>query len=282
MSTATTQHDAARTVIDVRGVSFAYDGPLALEDVTVSVGAGEFACIVGPNGGGKSTLLKLMLGLLEPAAGTVRVLGQPPRAARPSIGYLPQHAQFDPQFPITVLDVALMGRLGQGRRFGPYGRTEQRVALDALAEVRMDDHARRPFSSLSGGQRRRVLIARALACRPEILMLDEPTANLDIDVEEQLYELLRELNRRLTIVMVSHDVAYVSRYVRTAICVNRTAHMHTGAEITHEVIRNLFGRQIRLVPHGHGREPAAEQGGHGPDCDHGEKAPSSAAGEERR
>lgn len=264
----------AEPVIELRNVSFAYDGPRVLEDVSLTVRRGEFACIVGPNGGGKSTLLKLMLGLLEPQSGEVRLLGQPPRVARRRIGYLPQHVQFDPQFPITVMDVVLMGRLGESRRFGPFRRADRAIAEQALEEVRMRALARRPFSALSGGQRRRVLIARALACQPEILMLDEPTANLDIQVEEQLYELLRELNRRLTIVLVSHDVAYVSKYVRSAICVNRTVHTHSGAQITHEVIRNLFGREIRLLLH----EPepvGARPHGSGADACCGEAPPGA-------
>ena len=240
---------AARAVVEIRGVSFSYGGPPVLEGVNVDVLSGEFACIVGPNGGGKSTLLRLILGLLEPRCGTIRVLGQTPRSARRRIGYLPQHAQFDPQFPITVQEVVLMGRLGESLRIGPFGRSDRAVAQQSLAEVGLEDFARRRFDALSGGQRRRVLIARALACRPEILLLDEPTANLDMEAEEQLYELLRELTRRLTIVMVSPDVAYVSKYVRTAICVNRTVHTHGGAQFTHEVIRNLFGRQVRLVQH---------------------------------
>lgn len=251
MSTGRGQPEARRAAVELRGVSFAYDGPLVLENVNLNVREGEFACIVGPNGGGKSTLLKLMLGLVTPARGEVRVLGDAPRSACRRVGYLPQHTQFDLQFPVTVRDVVLMGRLGETRRFGPYRRADRAIAEQALGEVGMQGFVRRPFSALSGGERRRVLIARALACRPEILMLDEPTANLDIQVEEQLYDLLRELNRRLTVIMVSHDVAYVSKYVQTAICVNRTVHTHSGAEITHEIIRNLFGREIRLVPHEH-------------------------------
>lgn len=251
MSADCEQPESSVAAVELRGVSFSYDGPPVLENVNLTVRGGEFACIVGPNGGGKSTLLKLMLGLIAPARGAVCVLGDAPRNACRRVGYLPQHTQFDLQFPVTVRDVVLMGRLGETRRFGPFRRADRAVAEQALREVGMLGFVRRPFSALSGGERRRVLIARALACRPEILMLDEPTANLDIQVEEQLYDLLRELNRRLTVIMVSHDVAYVSKYVQTAICVNRTVHTHSGAEITHEVIRNLFGREIRLVPHEH-------------------------------
>ena len=155
-------------------------------------------CIVGPNGGGKTTLVKLILGLLTPQRGEVRVFGQPPHRSRLRVGYMPQHVQHDPQFPVTVMDIVLMGRLGQGGLaglLGWHGRADRRAALDALAEVGMEEFGRRPFAALSGGQRQRVLIARALCCKPDLLLLDEPTSNVDSLVEARLLDLLRKLNR---------------------------------------------------------------------------------------
>ena len=243
-------------VVALEDVSFGYDEQPVLEDVSLEVHRGDFACIIGPNAGGKSTLLKLMLGLLAPQRGRVRLFGQPPAVTRHRVGYLPQRSDLDPQFPVTVLDVVLMGRLGSGRRLGPYQAADKAVARAALRDVGLDGLGRRPFGALSGGQRQRVLIARALAAEPELLMLDEPASNLDIAAERALYELLRQLNERLTIVMVSHNVAFVSKYVKTAICVNRQVHVHTRSELSGEVIQELYGQEVRLL-HAH-EHPHAE------------------------
>ncbi len=244
--------------LSLKNVSFAYNGEPILEAVHLTVPPGDFACIIGPNGGGKSTLLKLMIGLLPARTGQVLVFGQPPAQARLKVGYLAQHLHFDRQFPVTVSDVVLMGRLGLGSPLGRYSRVDRGAARQALHEVGIADLERRPFAALSGGQRQRVLIARALACEPELLLLDEPFAGLDIHAEEQLYGLLGELNRRLTIVLVSHDVAYVSKFVQTAICVNRHVHTHAASELHGEVIRRLYGREVRLV-HG-GRDQSGARG----------------------
>ena len=236
-------------VIELDDVSFAYDRAAVLEDVNVSIRRGESICVVGPNGGGKTTLLRLILGLLEPAAGRVRVFGQEPRRVRKRIGYMPQHAYYDPQFPVTATDVVLMGRLGRGGALGWYGRADRHAAAEALAEVGMEDDAGRPFAALSGGQRQRVLIARALCCRPELLLLDEPTANVDTAVEAQLVDLLQQLNRRMTIVMVSHDLGFVSHIVQRVVCVNRRVVVHPTVELTGETIRDIYDVDVRMVRH---------------------------------
>jgi zinc transport system ATP-binding protein len=238
-------------VIEFDRLSFSYGGPVSiLEDVTFAVAERDFACIIGPNGGGKTTLLKLILGLLRPGVGHVRVLGGPPHVARRRIGYMPQHTQLDPQFPVDVLDVVLMGRLGKGRCFGPFGRRDKEVALQALREVGIHDLRNRPFSALSGGQRQRVLIARALACEPDVLLLDEPTANLDIGVQDDFHQLLHEMNKRLTLLMVSHDVGFVSKFVKKVICVNRRVIVHSTESLTGEAIREIYGRDMDMVLHG--------------------------------
>jgi len=239
----------AVAAVELDDVTFAYDGVPAVEDVTLRIAPGDFVCLIGPNAGGKTTLLKIMLGLLTPQRGTVRVLGQPPVRTRHRIGYMAQQPQFDPRFPATVLDVVLMGTLRRGLNAGPWRREDRSVALQALQALRLEDCAQRPFASLSVGQRRRALIARALACQPDLLLLDEPTANLDIEAEERIYELLRELSGRLTVILVSHDVGFVSKYIGTAVCVNRTVHVHTRDELSSEVIRELYGRQVRPIRH---------------------------------
>jgi len=236
-------------VIEIEGLSFSFDNTLVLEDVNLKIDANDFVWIVGPNGGGKTTLVKIVLGLLQPKVGRVSVFGGVPSESRSRIGYMPQFAHLDPQFPINVLDVVLMGRLGNGKRFGPFRKKDKMAAEMVLDEVGLLDLSRRSFSSLSGGQQRRVLIARALAGEPELLILDEPTANLDLVVERELYELLRQLNNRLTIVMVSHDPAFVSDNVERVVCVKRKVSEHPTCELEGDMIGELFGGEMRLVRH---------------------------------
>jgi zinc transport system ATP-binding protein len=240
-------------VIEFQHVTFSYGGSApALEDVSLSIAERDFVCVVGPNGGGKSTLLKLILGLLRPDAGLIRVFGHEPVTARPQIGYLAQRERFDPQFPVTVFDVVVMGRLGRGRLLGPYHKADRDVAGQALQDVGMYEFRRRSFSSLSGGQCQRVLIARALACEPKLLLLDEPTAHLDPGVQDDFYRLLHQMHERLTLVTVSHDVGFVSKYVNTVICVSRRVVAHATSQITGEIISEIYKRDVQMVMHHEG------------------------------
>jgi zinc transport system ATP-binding protein len=243
--------DKSRVVVSFRDVHFAYDGEPVIRDATVDVYTREFVSIVGPNGGGKSTLVKLLLGLLKPNRGTVQVLGASPAEARTRIGYMPQRAHLDPQFPATVMDVVLMGRLNLAPRIGPYRAVDRQAARDALARVELPDLESRPFSALSGGQRQRALIARALVADPELLVLDEPTANLDVQVEFKLYDLLKELNQDRTVILVSHDLGFVSRYVDSVICVNRGVEVHPTHDLDAQKIQDIYGAELRLVRHDH-------------------------------
>ncbi len=244
---------SATPVIEVEKVCFSYGGPVpALEEVDFTIPEGDFVSVIGPNGGGKTTLLRLLLGLLQPSSGRIRVLGRGPVEARPLIGYMPQHAQLDPRFPVSVLDVVLMGRLGHAPRLGPFRSADRQAALDALRMVGIADLCHRSFAALSGGQRQRVLIARALACRPRLLMLDEPTANLDIGVQDDFHQLLREMNRSLTLLIVSHDVGFVATMVKTVVCVNRRVAVHPTGSITGEMISEMYGREVGMVLHSHG------------------------------
>lgn len=241
----------SKPVIDIRDVSYAYDGPPVLTGVTLQVPAGEFLGIVGPNAGGKSTLLKLMLGLIEPSAGQVRVLDRSPIKSRRQLGYVPQYPAFARDFPITVEQVVLMGRLGTGRWFGGYSASDKVIARRAMAETEVDHLASRHIQHLSGGQLQRVLVARALAAEPQILLLDEPTANIDQRMESDIFDLLRGLNDRMTILVVSHDVAFISGYVQRVACLNRTLVCHDTAAIDGETIQNLYGEDVRMVAHHH-------------------------------
>ncbi|MCX5850761.1 MAG: ABC transporter ATP-binding protein [Deltaproteobacteria bacterium] len=241
----------SKPIIEIDHVSFSYEGLHALEDVSFTVHERDFISIVGPNAGGKTTLMKLILGLLKPSRGTVRVFGQPPAKTRSRIGYMPQHASLDPFFPVSVLDVVLMGRLGNGHKLGLFRRNDREAAMEALREVEMYPFRQRSFSTLSGGQRQRVLIARALTSRPELLLLDEPTSNIDIAVETELYELLKRLNERITILLVTHDLGFVSKYVKSVACVNRKVVVHPTSEISGEMIYEMYGSQVHMIRHDH-------------------------------
>jgi zinc transport system ATP-binding protein len=240
------------SALTFENVSFSYGSVPVLENVSFSVTERESVCIVGPNGGGKTTLVKLILGLLEPSAGIIRVFDTPPHAARRRIGYMPQHLLYDPLFPVTVRDIVLMGRLKSGglREFFGWPNGDDRYAAqEALRQVGMEDYSLRPFSSLSGGQRQRTLIARALASRPDLLLLDEPTSNVDTVIEAKLLDLLRELNEHMTIMMVTHDLGFVSDMVKKVVCVNRRVAVHPTSDISGEIIHDIYGDHVRMVHH---------------------------------
>jgi zinc transport system ATP-binding protein len=240
---------AGTAAISARNLTFTYGGPPVLEDATFTVEWGDFASIVGPNGGGKTTLLKLMLGLLTPARGEILVAARPADEARQLIGYMPQHANLDPSFPISVTEIVLMGRLKRGMKPGPFDREDRRQTDEILRMLGLEDVRHRPLGELSGGQRQRVLIARALACRPEILLLDEPTAHLDLHLEDEFLEILKELNKRMTVVMVSHDLGFVASCVNRCICVNRHVHLHPTSALKDDLIRSMYGDGVRLIRH---------------------------------
>lgn len=240
---------SSEPVMVLKDLAFAYNGDMVLENVNLNIAEREFVWIVGPNGGGKTTLIKIMLGLLRPQKGSIAVFGAPAAVSRRRLGYMPQHAYLDPGFPVTALDVVLMGRLNGKVRPGPYSAADHDVAHRALDQVGMDESANKALRELSGGQQRRLLVARALACEPDLLLLDEPTANLDRQVERELFDFLKELNKRLTIIMVSHDPAFVSDFVERVVCVNRTVAVHPTTNRDREFIDELYGVHVRMVRH---------------------------------
>jgi zinc transport system ATP-binding protein len=237
--------------IGLSAVSFSYTGPLVLDRVSLEIAEGEFVGLVGPNAGGKSTLLKIILGLLDPTAGRVEVLGRAPREARRHLGYVPQHPTFARDFPVTVEQIVLMGRLSGMRPFGRFSAADRAVAQRCMQETEVHDLARRQPFTLSGGQLQRVLIARALACEPRILILDEPTANIDARMEGEIFDLLRQINRRLTILVVSHDVAFISGYIQRVACLNRTLVCHPTTPLDSHLIEALYQSPVRRVQHAH-------------------------------
>jgi zinc transport system ATP-binding protein len=220
--------------VRMREVTFRYPGAEldALHDVSLSIGATEFVGVIGPNGGGKSTLLQIVLGLHQPQRGLIEVFGHPPSVARARIGYVPQRASIDAGVPASVLDIVLMGRLTPNS-WGPrFARGDVEAARASLARARVADLERRAWSTLSGGQRQRVLIARALVADVDLLLLDEPTAGVDTHREEELLDLLGQLNAELPIVMVTHDLPLVAAHMDRAIWVDRAVTAMAASDVT--------------------------------------------------
>ena len=239
-----------REVIDCRDLTVRYGSLTVLEGVTFRVPERTTLCVVGPNGGGKSTLLKVLLGLVRPQSGSVRVLGEEPRKARLRVGYMPQHVQIDPLFPIDVEGIVRMGRLS-GNRFGFYSKADRLATQRALEEVGLWEKRKDAYVNLSGGMKQRVLIARALVADPELLLLDEPTAMVDAHIEARLLEHLKTLHNRMTILLVSHDASFVSGLVDEVLCVNRTAEIHPVARVSDPGVEKLYGESVQAVLHDH-------------------------------
>lgn len=243
---------ASEPVIELQDVWFRFDdGPPVLEGVDLRVPDKEFIGVVGPNAGGKSTLLKIILGLYQPCRGRVKVLGDTPSRARSRIGYVPQYPSFSRDFPTDVLHAVLMGRLGLAGGLGGYSKTDHNRAREAMAETEIESLAGRHINTLSGGQLQRVLVARALVCEPRILLLDEPTSNIDQRVETDIFDYLREFNQRMTIVVVSHDIGFISKYVDRVACLNKTLICHDTADIDGRTIQELYGADVQMVAHRH-------------------------------
>ncbi len=225
--------------IKVNQLFFQYEETPILENVSFEIREGEFVGIFGPNGGGKTTLLKLLMGFLKSQKGTVEILGKSPKMARQKIGYVPQVSNLDRQFPITVLDVVMMGCLENSiwRSYTPGAREKAR---QALTEVGLLDFEHHSFGTLSGGQAQRVLIARALVGNPSILFLDEPTASVDPSAEENIYQILQRLKGKMTIVMVTHDLQVMLQKVDRFICVHRDVTAYSQAQVCDHFAQGLY------------------------------------------
>jgi len=236
-------------VIEINDLSFAYNGNEVLKNVNLTVDDGEFLALIGPNGGGKTTLLKLMLGLLEPKRGTVRVFGRPPRTISHRIGYVPQDIHFNRNFPASALDVVLMGKMQFRKGWSRHSRQDRITAQAALDKMEVGTLTNRRIDELSGGQRQRILIARALVSEPELLFMDEPTASIDAQGQTEFYNRIKDLNKSTTILMVSHDLMILSSYVKSVACVNQLVHHHDEAEITEDML-SMYECPVELIAHG--------------------------------
>ncbi len=245
------------SVVRLEDVWVSFHETLALKAVNMNIEDGEFLGLIGPNGSGKTTLIKVILGLVKPDRGRVEVFGMPPDrlgAKHHLIGYVPQRSQGDWSFPVSVIDVVLMGRYGRIGLFKRPSAADRDVAMQALEDVQMQDSARRQLAELSGGQQQRALIARALATEPKLLLLDEPAAGIDAYGEERFYELLKRLKEQqgLTIVIVTHDIAVVSAHVEKLACLNQTLYTHAppAEVITAGTLEKVYGCEVELLAHG--------------------------------
>jgi zinc transport system ATP-binding protein len=260
-------------VLDIRDVWLSLRRMPVLEGVDLQVNQGDFLAIIGPNGGGKTVLLKVILGLLTPDRGQVRVFGKPPHRARGKIAYVPQYPRFDPEFPIRVLDVVLMGRLRGGFLGARFKSKDCERAHAALEEMGLTDAAEKQIGRLSGGQLQRVLIARALAVDARFLILDEPTASLDPQIAGELYERLKSSGKEMAVIVVSHDIGVISHHVKTVACMNRRLHYHASKEITEEMIEATYGCPVDFMVHRHTHRVLENHGTHAHAESHADVSP---------
>lgn len=238
--------------VSIKDLWVELDGTVVLEDITLDIEERTFLGIIGPNGSGKTTLLKAMLGLLPISRGTVRLFGQTPERGRRHVGYVPQYTRYDKDFPISVWDVVLMGRLSRRGAFSWFSKEDRTSAKDALDSVGMYEFRDRHIDGLSGGQRQRVFIARALASGPRLLILDEPTASVDTTFQRGIYDLLKRLKEEegKTIVLVTHDIGVISAYVTKVACLNRTLVSHDEHGLTKEMLEKTYHCPVELIAHG--------------------------------
>ncbi|MBZ5496140.1 MAG: metal ABC transporter ATP-binding protein [Acidobacteriia bacterium] len=243
-------------IIELDHVNVAFQDLLALDDVSLTVPAGSFLAIIGPNGAGKTTLLQVILGLVHPVSGRVRVFGKSPAALegeRRRIGYVPQIMSVDLNFPVNVGEVVLMGRYGRMGLFRRPSARDRAAAMEAMNRVGIADLADRPIRRLSGGQRQRAFLARALANEPDLLLLDEPTTGVDVASSEGLYELLKALHAGgITMLVVSHDVGVVASYVEGVVCINRrlVAHGRPAEVLGSDELSTMYGCDAMFFHHG--------------------------------
>lgn len=231
-----------KTVIKINNLTVYYGNICALSNINLEILDKDFLAIIGPNGGGKSTLLKAIMGFIKPDIGNIYI--------KEKIGYVPQFSKFDKSFPICVHDVILMGRLNGNSAFFRFSEEDKKITSDLMQKLDIFELKDRQIGQLSGGQLQRVLIARALAINPSILLLDEPTASLDSTSQTNIYKLLCELNKDMTIITISHDIGFISSYVKSIACLNKELYYHGKTEIDSNIVTKLYGCPVDLIAHG--------------------------------
>ncbi len=237
-------------LIEIEGITASYGSKVVLRDVSLTVWEGDFLGIIGPNGGGKTTLLKVILGLLQPSSGSVRFFTRGTEVSALRIGYLPQLSIIDRKFPISVWEVIASGLASEKPRFSSYTAAQRGRIDEVVRQMGLEDLHRRPIGELSGGQLQRVLLGRSIVSRPQLLILDEPNSYVDKRFESRFYQLLEEINHESAIILVSHDIGTVLTMVKNIACVNETLHYHPGADVSEEWLGEKYACPIELIGHG--------------------------------
>ena len=251
-------------IVEIKNLGVRYDDVVALEHVNLTIYDNDFIGVIGPNGGGKSTLVKAIMGVV-PYSGEIKCNPTLLRHKKPHIGYLPQISSFDKAFPISVGEVVMSGLQAERGLFKGFGRNERKRVEEVLERAHLLDLRKRAIGELSGGQLQRVMLCRAIISNPKLLVLDEPANFVDNRFENELYMLLRDLNKDMAIVMVSHDLGTISSVVRNIVCVNRHVHRHDSNVITEEQLRN-YDCPIQLISHGDIPHTILGEHHHCPDC----------------
>lgn len=233
-------------LIEIRNLTFGYDKMPILEDVSMDVGERDFVLIIGPNGGGKTTLLKIILGIIKPWKGTIRFR----RDLAGQIGYVPQFMNFNRDFPINVFDTVLLGRLNRGNYYRKYTTEDREKTASILEEVDLYGKRKERINNLSGGQLQRVLIARALVAHPQVLLLDEPMASIDVTSQATLMDIINDLKEEISIMLVTHDPTAFAPYYQHIACLNRQLYHHGKGELDGKIIEQIYGCPVDLLGHG--------------------------------
>ena len=239
-----------KPLVQLEHVCAAYDGKQVLTDVNLTICERDFLGVIGPNGGGKTTLMKIILGLLKPTGGRLRFFADGRETDSVSMGYLPQYNTIDKKFPISVYDVVLSGLNRQKSLFKPFAPAQREQVEKVIARMGLEGLEKRAIGQLSGGQMQRALLGRALVANPQVVILDEPNTYIDKRFEAQLYSLLNEVNKECAIVLVSHDIGTVLQNVKSIACVSGRLDYHPDTEIPAEWLEKHFGCPIDLIGHG--------------------------------
>jgi zinc transport system ATP-binding protein len=248
-------------IIELKNVSAGYNGETIIEDVSLEIFGNDFIGVIGPNGAGKTTLIKTILRLITPYKGEINYFFKARKSEAP-IGYLPQVNTIDNRFPITVKDVIMSGLLSRKKLIKRFTKEEKQKADILIKQMKIEKIASKPIGELSGGQMQRVFLCRAIISDPELLILDEPNTFVDNKFESELYEILKKLNEKMAIVVVSHDIGTISTYVKTIACVNRKVHYHKSNIISQEQL-DSYNCPIQLITHGHIPHTVLESHGEG-------------------
>jgi len=236
-------------IVRIDNLSYSYNGQPVLSDINLSLMEKDFMAIIGPNGGGKTTLLKLILGFLTPDNGKIKIFGEDPLKSRKRIGYLPQTENFQRDFPISVVEVVLYGDINRKSFFPGFKKISANKAYSLLEKMQIREIADHRINEISVGQLQRTLLARAMMSDPELLILDEPTASVDLNMEQDIFDTLKLLNAEKTIMLVSHDIAFISSYVNKVTCLNKCSCTHKTEEISDKDIIAAYNGSIKSLHH---------------------------------